>query len=107
MSTRTCEIAGRVSYAHCGFLTSQPLDPRGARNDSAAARAAFRAVTEDSLKEASREAVTAYQRAVWGRFRVIVGECERCRELFSGVLVVGSDPLPPGHPSCTCVARAV
>jgi hypothetical protein len=39
-----------------------------------------------------------------GRFRVEVGECERCRELFSGTLVVGRDPMPPGHVSCRCVA---
>jgi hypothetical protein len=42
-----------------------------------------------------------------GGFRVEVGECQRCRELFAGTLVVGQDPLPPGHPSCTCVAKPI
>ena len=37
---------------------------------------------------------------------VDVGECELCNSLFSGELVVGEDPLPPGHPGCTCVASA-
>ena len=40
-----------------------------------------------------------------GRVVVDVGECDLCNELFSGELVVGEDPMPPGHPSCGCVAR--
>jgi hypothetical protein len=34
-----------------------------------------------------------------------VGECGYCAE-FAGEAVVGEDPLPPFHPSCTCVASA-
>jgi hypothetical protein len=41
-----------------------------------------------------------------GRFVVDVGECALCRRLFSGGGVVGEDPLPPGHPGCTCTASA-
>ena len=36
---------------------------------------------------------------------VDVGECGYCQE-FAGEAVVGEDPLPPFHPSCTCVASA-
>jgi hypothetical protein len=41
-----------------------------------------------------------------GSVFVDVGECERCRELFGGELIVGRDPLPPGHPASTCIPRA-
>jgi hypothetical protein len=41
-----------------------------------------------------------------GRKLVIdVGECGYCQE-FAGEAVAGVDPLPPFHPSCTCVASA-
>lgn len=33
-----------------------------------------------------------------------VGECELCRG-FAGEAVIGTDPLPPFHPNCTCIAR--
>jgi hypothetical protein len=36
---------------------------------------------------------------------VDVGECGYCAG-FAGEAVVGENPLPPFHPSCTCVARA-
>jgi hypothetical protein len=36
---------------------------------------------------------------------VHVGECGWCRE-HAGDTVIGQDPLPPYHPSCTCVATA-
>jgi hypothetical protein len=39
-----------------------------------------------------------------GRFTVNVGECKLCRNLFAGGGVIGEDPMPPGHPNCTCVA---
>ena len=39
-----------------------------------------------------------------GRVTVDVGECAYCQELFEGELVVGVDPLPPGHPNCSCLA---
>jgi hypothetical protein len=32
-----------------------------------------------------------------------VGECGYCQE-FAGEAIVGEDPLPPFHPSCTCTA---
>jgi hypothetical protein len=35
---------------------------------------------------------------------VEVGECGYCQE-FAREAIVGQDPLPPFHPSCTCVAR--
>ncbi len=36
---------------------------------------------------------------------VDVSECGYCQE-FAGEAVVGEDPLPPFHPSCTCTASA-
>jgi hypothetical protein len=36
---------------------------------------------------------------------VEVGGCGYCQE-FAGEAVVGEDPLPPFHPSCTCTASA-
>jgi hypothetical protein len=39
-----------------------------------------------------------------GRFTVHIGECGLCYSLFGGGGVVGEDPMPPGHPGCTCVA---
>lgn len=36
---------------------------------------------------------------------VEVGGCAYCQD-FAGEAVVGEDPLPPFHPSCTCVATA-
>ena len=31
------------------------------------------------------------------------GDCAYCQE-FAGDAVIGTDPLPPYHPNCTCVA---
>jgi hypothetical protein len=46
------------------------------------------------------------QSAVARRNMIIdVGECELCKG-FAGEVVVGTDPLPPFHPSCTCTASA-
>ena len=39
------------------------------------------------------------------KMNIDVGECGYCQE-FAGEAVVGVDPLPPFHPSCTCVAGA-
>jgi hypothetical protein len=39
-----------------------------------------------------------------GKVIVEVGECGYCQE-FAGEAVVGEDPLPPFHPSCTCVIQ--
>jgi hypothetical protein len=40
-----------------------------------------------------------------GKVVISVGECGYCAE-FAGEAVIGEDPLPPFHPSCTCVASA-
>ena len=40
-----------------------------------------------------------------GKVVVDVGGCDCCQE-FAGEAVVGEDPLPPFHPSCTCTASA-
>ena len=40
-----------------------------------------------------------------GKVNIDVGECGYCQE-FAGEAVVGEDPPPPFHPSCTCVASA-
>jgi hypothetical protein len=40
-----------------------------------------------------------------GKVIIAVGECGYCRT-FAGEAVVGEDPLPPFHPSCTCTASA-
>jgi hypothetical protein len=40
-----------------------------------------------------------------GKVFIDVGECGCCQG-FAGEAVVGEDPLPPFHPSCTCVASA-
>jgi hypothetical protein len=40
-----------------------------------------------------------------GKLIVDVGECGYCQD-FAGEAVVGEDPLPPFHPSCTCTASA-
>ncbi len=39
-----------------------------------------------------------------GKVTIEVAGCDYCQE-FEGEAVVG-DPLPPFHPSCTCVASA-
>jgi hypothetical protein len=41
-----------------------------------------------------------------GKVNIDVGECDYCAT-FAGEAVVGTDPLPPFHPSCTCVASAL
>ena len=38
-----------------------------------------------------------------GRLTVEVGACSYCAG-FAGEAVIGEDPVPPYHPSCTCVA---
>jgi hypothetical protein len=38
-----------------------------------------------------------------GRVMVQVSGCDYCAE-FEGEAVIGTDPMPPFHPSCTCVA---
>jgi hypothetical protein len=38
-----------------------------------------------------------------GKVTISVGECGWCRE-HAGEAVIGQDPLPPFHPSCTCTA---
>jgi hypothetical protein len=38
-----------------------------------------------------------------GRVTVNVGDCAWCTS-HAGVAVIGQDPLPPYHPSCSCVA---
>jgi hypothetical protein len=40
-----------------------------------------------------------------GKVVIEVGECAFCQD-FAGEAVVGEDPLPPFHPSCTCTASA-
>jgi hypothetical protein len=40
-----------------------------------------------------------------GKVNVKVGSCGLCQG-FAGEAVVGTDPLPPFHPSCTCTASA-
>ena len=40
-----------------------------------------------------------------GKVVIEVGECGYCQE-FAGEAVIGEDPLPPFHPSCSCVASA-
>lgn len=40
-----------------------------------------------------------------GKVMVQVGACGLCKG-FAGKAVVGTDPLPPFHPSCTCTASA-
>jgi len=37
-----------------------------------------------------------------GAVTVDVGECALCNDLFSEEAVIGEDPMPPGHPGCTC-----
>jgi hypothetical protein len=63
-------------------------------------------VNTDTIGRQATSRGLAHSLGDGGRFVVDVGECERCRELFTGTLIVGRDPLPPGHPSCTCVATA-
>jgi hypothetical protein len=41
-----------------------------------------------------------------GRVVIDAGQCDLCRE-HSGEAVIGQDPLPPYHPTCSCVAAAV
>jgi hypothetical protein len=41
-----------------------------------------------------------------GKVIIETGECDYC-ETFAGEAVIGTDPLPPFHPSCSCVAGAV
>ena len=36
---------------------------------------------------------------------ISVGQCELCAK-HAGQAVIGRDPLPPFHVSCTCVASA-
>jgi hypothetical protein len=36
---------------------------------------------------------------------VSVGQCGHCQQ-YSGEATIGMDPLPPFHPSCSCVASA-
>jgi hypothetical protein len=38
-----------------------------------------------------------------GKIAIQIGECQLCHELFNEDSVVG-DPMPPGHPGCTCTA---
>jgi hypothetical protein len=40
-----------------------------------------------------------------GKVIIDAGECGLCQG-FAGEAVVGTDPLPPFHPSCTCTASA-
>jgi hypothetical protein len=40
-----------------------------------------------------------------GPVTVEVSGCLYCQE-FEGVAVIGTDPLPPFHPNCTCTAGA-
>jgi hypothetical protein len=40
-----------------------------------------------------------------GKVFIDVGECSYCQG-FAGEAIVGEDPLPPFHPSCTCQASA-
>jgi len=54
------------------------------------------------------EALAALLALVGERVEVHVmgaGECGLCQG-FAGEAVVGTDPLPPYHPSCTCTASA-
>lgn len=40
-----------------------------------------------------------------GRVTVEVGECDYCAG-FAGEAIIGTDPLPPYHPNCSCIATA-
>jgi hypothetical protein len=40
------------------------------------------------------------------RTGISAGQCGWCRD-HSGDAVIGVDPLPPYHPSCSCTASAV
>ena len=40
-----------------------------------------------------------------GRVTIDVGNCEWCQS-HAGEAVIGQDPLPPFHPSCSCTASA-
>jgi hypothetical protein len=60
--------------------------------------------TETIGRQATTRGVTD---AVGSDRKVIVdvGECGYCQG-FAGEAVIGTDPLPPFHPSCACVASA-
>jgi hypothetical protein len=40
-----------------------------------------------------------------GQVTISVGECELCAK-HAGLAVIGRDPLPPFHVSCSCVTTA-
>ena len=40
-----------------------------------------------------------------GKVSITTGECDYCAE-HDGEAIIGVDPLPPYHPSCTCTASA-
>ncbi|MFL5891165.1 MAG: hypothetical protein ACJ75I_00305 [Solirubrobacterales bacterium] len=37
-----------------------------------------------------------------GKVAIDIGECDLCNSLFSEEAIIGGDPVPPGHPGCTC-----